>query len=141
METPAAAALEAMLHVVSAAPAVSADIPGVKRMVAAYEKKYPGSPVDSGVLSGYNAAQVMGDDLEKACALGSLTREDVVKAHRSQEDADTGLGTPQDFTDVSRPASTSSYVLKPARKAVGGLVIAEEAAEVPGAEEYLQSRG
>jgi ABC-type branched-subunit amino acid transport system substrate-binding protein len=140
MKTPAAAALEAMVHVVSAAPAVSSDLPGVKRMVASYGKKYPDSPVDSGVLSGYNAAQLLGADLKKACEKGSLAREDVVKAHRSQKNADTGLGTPQDFTDVDAPASRSTYVLKPDRKAVGGMVGVEEAHRVPGADEYLAAR-
>ncbi|MFD7303273.1 MULTISPECIES: ABC transporter substrate-binding protein [Streptomyces] len=139
MKTPAAKALEAMLHVVSAAPAVSSDLPGVKKMVASYEKKFPGSPVDSGVLSGYNAAQLLGADLKKACEAGSLTREDVVKTHRSQKNADTGLGTPQNFSDVNRPASVSTYVLKPDAKAVGGIVVAEEAHVAPGIEEYLNS--
>ncbi|MEV5342408.1 ABC transporter substrate-binding protein [Streptomyces sp. NPDC052676] len=139
MKTPAAKALEAMLHVVSAAPAVSSELPGVKKMVAAYEKKFPGSPVDSGVLSGYNAAQLLGADLKKACEAGSLAREDVVKAHRSQKNADTGLGTPQDFSDVDRPASVETYVLKPDAKAVGGIVVAEEAHKAPGVEEYLNS--
>ncbi|MER7497850.1 ABC transporter substrate-binding protein [Streptomyces pharetrae] len=139
MKTPAAKALEATLHVVSAAPAVSSDLPGVKKMVASYEKKFPGSPVDSGVLSGYNAAQLLGADLKKACEAGSLTREDVVKTHRSQKNADTGLGTPQDFSDVNRPASVSTYVLKPDAKAVGGIVVAEEAHVAPGIEEYLNS--
>jgi ABC-type branched-subunit amino acid transport system substrate-binding protein len=139
MKTPAAKALEAMLHVVSAAPAVSSELPGVKKMVAAYEEKFPGSPVDSGVLSGYNAAQLLGADLKKACEAGSLAREDVVKAHRSQKNADTGLGTPQDFSDVDRPASVETYVLKPDAKAVGGIVVAEEAHKAPGVEEYLNS--
>ncbi|GGS78307.1 ABC transporter substrate-binding protein [Streptomyces griseoviridis] len=141
MKTPAAKALEAMVHVVSAAPAVSSDLPGVRKMVAAYGKKYPGSPVDSGVLSGYNAAQLLGADLKKACEGGSLTREAVVKAHRSQENADTGLGTPQNFTDVSQPASRSTYVLKPDAKAVGGVITLEEAHEAPGIEEYLAAKG
>ncbi|EMF28060.1 ABC transporter substrate-binding protein [Streptomyces pseudogriseolus] len=140
METPAAPALAAMLNVVSAAPAVSSDLPGVKAMVAAYRKKYPDSPVDSGVLSGYNAAKLIGEDLAKACEAGGLTREDVVKAHRSQSDADTGLGTPQDFSDVNRPASTETYVLKPDAKAVGGVVNAEDAHTAPGVEEYLSGR-
>ncbi|MFJ4623263.1 ABC transporter substrate-binding protein [Streptomyces sp. NPDC088812] len=140
MKTPAAPALTAMLNVVSAAPAVSSDLGGVRSMVAAYTKKYPGSQVDSGVLSGYNAARLLGADLEKACAAGSLTREDLVKAHRSQKNADTGLGTPQDFSDVSRPASQSTYVLKPDAKAVGGTVNVEEAHVAPGVEEYLTSR-
>jgi ABC-type branched-subunit amino acid transport system substrate-binding protein len=139
MKTPAAPALEAMLNVVSAAPAVSSDLPGVKSMVAAYQKKYPGSPVDSGVLSGYNAAQLLGQDLKKACEDGSLAREDVVKAHRAQKNADTGLGTPQDFSDVNRPASLASYILKPDPKAVGGIVQVEKAHEAPGVEEYLKS--
>ncbi|MEU3664472.1 ABC transporter substrate-binding protein [Streptomyces sp. NPDC032940] len=141
MKTPAAKALEAMVHVVSAAPAPSSDLPGVQKMVASYGKKYPGSPVDSGALSGYNAALLIGADLKKACEAGSLTREDVVKAHRSQHDVDTGLGTPQDFTDVSAPASRSTYVLKPDAGAAGGLVGVEEAHQAPGIDAYLAARG
>ncbi|MCT7355256.1 ABC transporter substrate-binding protein [Streptomyces sp. 15-116A] len=140
MKTPAAPALAAMLHIVSAAPAVSSDLPGVQQMVKAYQKKYPDSPVDSGVLSGYNAAQLMGADLKKACEEGGLSREDVVKAHRSQKNADTGLGTPQDFSDVDRPASVETYVLKPDAKAVGAVVNAEDAHTAPGVEDYLSAR-
>ncbi|EGX55022.1 lipoprotein, partial [Streptomyces zinciresistens K42] len=113
MKTPAAPALAAMLNVVSAAPAVSSDLPGVRRMVAAYQKKYPGSLVDAGVLSGYNAAQMTGAALKRSCEKGSLAREDVVAAHRSQTRVDVGLGTAQDFSDKSRPASTLTYVQKP----------------------------
>ncbi|MFF3846686.1 ABC transporter substrate-binding protein [Streptomyces sp. NPDC002328] len=140
MKTPAAPALTAMLNVVSAAPAVSSDLPGVRRMVAAYEKKFPGSQVDAGVLSGYNAAQLLGADLKKACAAGSLARADVVKAHRSQKSADTGLGSPQDFSDVAKPAALSTYVLKPDAKAAGGLAGVEDAHTAPGVEEYLSGR-
>ncbi|MEV0693679.1 ABC transporter substrate-binding protein [Streptomyces sp. NPDC050388] len=140
METPAAPALAAMLHIVSAAPAVSSELPGVQRMVASYKKKYPDSPVDSGVLSGYNAAQLMGADLKAACEAGGLSREDVVKAHRSQKNADTGLGTAQNFSEVDRPASVETYVLKPDAKAVGSVVNAEEAHTAPGVEKYLSSR-
>ncbi|KPI31289.1 hypothetical protein OV320_3016 [Actinobacteria bacterium OV320] len=140
LKTPAAPALLGLLNVVSAAPAVSSDLPGVQKMVAAYGKKYPASPVDSGVLSGYNAAQLLGADLKKACAAGSLAREDVVKAHRGQKSVDTGLGSPQDFSDVPRPAALSTYVLKPDAKAVGGLVGVEDAHEAPGVTEYLAGR-
>ncbi|MEU6525750.1 ABC transporter substrate-binding protein [Streptomyces sp. NPDC046924] len=140
METPAAPALAAMLHIVSAAPAVSSELPGVQRMVASYKKKYPDSPVDSGVLSGYNAAQLMGADLKAACEAGGLSREDVVTAHRSQKNADTGLGTAQNFSEADRPASVETYVLKPDAKAVGRVVNAEEAHTAPGVEEYLSGR-
>ncbi len=93
------------------------------------------------MLSGYNAAQLMGADLKKACEGGSLTRQDVVKAHRSQKNADTGLGTPQNFTLVTEPASRSTYVLKPDAKAAGGLVGVEEAHKAPGVDAYLAGRG
>ncbi|MCX2925018.1 ABC transporter substrate-binding protein [Streptomyces sp. NEAU-W12] len=140
METPAAPALAAMLHVVSAAPAVSSELPMVQRMVTSYKKKYPDSPVDSGVLSGYNAAQLMGADLKAACDAGGLSREDVVRAHRSQKNADTGLGTAQNFSDVDRPASVETYVLKPDAKATGAMVNAEDAHTASGVEEYLSGR-
>ncbi|GHI52296.1 lipoprotein [Streptomyces rubradiris] len=140
LKTQAAPALVAMLSIVSAAPSVNSDLPGVKAMVAAYKEKYPDSSVDSGVLSGYNAARLMGEDLKKACAAGSLARADVIKAHRSQSELDTGLGTPQDFSDPSRPAALSTYVLKPDMKGVGGTVGVEDAHRAPGVEEYLKQR-
>ncbi|MGV9230092.1 ABC transporter substrate-binding protein [Streptomyces nigra] len=141
MKTPAAPALAALLHVVSAAPAVSSELPGVRDMVAAYQKKYRGSLLDAGVLSGYNAARIMGDDLKKACEKGSLAREDVVAAHRAQSAVDVGLGTAQNFSDKARPASTETYVLKPDAKAVGAVVNEEDAHTAPGVKEYLESRG
>ncbi|MDG9710432.1 ABC transporter substrate-binding protein [Streptomyces sp. DH10] len=140
MKTPAAPALAAMLNVVSAAPAVSSDLAGVRKMVASYKKKYPGSLIDSGVLSGYNAAQLMGTGLKRACENGSLAREDVVKAHRSQSNVDVGLGTAQNFSDKAQPASTLTYVHKPDAKAVGAAVNVEEAHTAPGVKEYLSSR-
>ncbi|MER5942389.1 ABC transporter substrate-binding protein [Streptomyces sp. NPDC001928] len=140
MKTPAAPALAAMLNVVSAAPAVSSDLAGVRKMVASYQKKYPDSLVDAGVLSGYSAAQLMGADLEKACEGGSLAREDVVKAHRAQSNVDVGLGTAQNFSDKAQPAATSTYVHKPDAKAVGAVVNVEDAHTAPGVEEYLASR-
>ncbi|MGW0931253.1 ABC transporter substrate-binding protein [Streptomyces sp. NPDC002644] len=141
MASEAAPALEGMLHMISAAPAVNADIPGVKDMVAKYQKAYPKAPVDTGVLSGYNAAQLLGLALEKACENGSLAREDIVKAHRQLADADTGLGTPQNFSNVKRPASVENYVLKPSKDALGGAEIVEEPRVAPGVEEYLKEKG
>ncbi|MBM9617483.1 ABC transporter substrate-binding protein [Streptomyces zhihengii] len=141
METPAEPALAAMLHVVSAAPPVSSELPAVKKMVADYTKKYPGSPVDSGVLSGYNAAQLMAADLKAACEAKDLSREGLVKAHRSQSAVDTGLGTPQNFSDVSRPATYHTYITKPDKKAAGGTVLVEDAHELPASKEYIESRG
>src|SRR5690606_11330380 len=63
-----------------------------------------------------------------------------VKAHRAQTNADTGLGTAQNFSDVDRPASVETYVLKPDAKAVGSVVNAEDAHTAPGVEDDLTSK-
>ncbi|MEU1451486.1 ABC transporter substrate-binding protein [Streptomyces avermitilis] len=139
LKTPAAPALLAMLHVVSAAPPVSSDLPAVKKMVASYQKKYPGELVDAGTLSGYNAAELMGRDLKAACKAKDLTREGLVKAHRSQKAVDNGLGTPQDFSDASHPAAMAVYVTKPDRKATGGTVLVEDARALPAEQKFLDS--
>ena len=80
----------------------------LSRVVAAYQKKYPGSPVDSGVLSGYNAAQLLGQDLEEACDSGSLwiTEDDQM--------LDTVLEPGEQFAPVARGALLV-YALSPAR--------------------------
>ncbi|WP_236243445.1 ABC transporter substrate-binding protein [Streptomyces sp. CC228A] len=140
MRTPAAPALAGSLHVVSAAPPVGSDLPGVRAMAAAYGKEFPDSPLDSGVLSGYNAARLMGTGLAAACEAGDLTRAGVVRAHRAQSSADAGLGMPQDFSDVARPASVKTYVLKPDAEVPGGLVTVEDAREAPGVRAYLDAR-
>ncbi|AXK37734.1 ABC transporter substrate-binding protein [Streptomyces armeniacus] len=141
LKTPAAKALEKMLYIVSAAPPVSSKLPAVKKMVAAYEKKFPGELVDSGVLSGYNAAVLMGQDLQQACEAKDLTRQGVVDAHRSRNAGDTGLGTPQDFSDENRPASYADYIMRPSSKHVGGVVLVEDAHEVPGARQFVEDGG
>ncbi|CAM5475045.1 hypothetical protein SHIRM173S_08782 [Streptomyces hirsutus] len=82
----------------------------------------------------------MGADLKAACEAGGCSREDVLKAHRAQKNADTGLGTAQNFSDVDRPASVETYVLKPDAKAVGRVVNAEDAHTAPGVEETLSGR-
>ncbi|MGX1542538.1 ABC transporter substrate-binding protein [Streptomyces adustus] len=140
LKTPAAPALLAMLHIVTAAPPVSSDLPAVTKMVAAYQKKYPGELVDAGTLSGYNAAELMSLDLKAACAAKDLSREGLVKAHRAQKSVDNGLGTPEDFSDASRPAGTAVYVTKPDAKATGGTVLVEDARTLPAEQEYLDSR-
>ena len=71
---------------------------------------------------------------------GSLDRVDVVAAHRTQKNPDTGLGTPRDFSDKALPASPKTYVLKPDPNAVGGLVNEEGAHEAPDVRACLASR-
>ncbi|MEE1927878.1 ABC transporter substrate-binding protein [Streptomyces sp. TRM 70351] len=140
LDTPAAPALESMLHIVTAIPSVSVDLPAVKKMVADYEKAYPGALVDSGVLSGYNASVLLGESLKAACDAKDLTRAGLVEAHRSRDQVDVGLGAPQNFSDASMPSATGSYVIKPAKGETGGTEPVEDAAEPQGAAAYLEAK-
>ncbi|WP_340558567.1 ABC transporter substrate-binding protein [Streptomyces sp. GSL17-111] len=139
LDTPAAPALEAMLHIVTAIPSVSSELPEVRQMVADYQEAYPGDLVDSGVLSGFNAAVLMGESLKAACDAKDLTREGLVEAHRSRDQVDVGLGSPQDFSDPGSPSSKQSYIIRPAQDSVGGTAPVEDATQPPGVEEYLTS--
>ncbi|GCD95217.1 ABC transporter substrate-binding protein [Embleya hyalina] len=136
MASAAAGALEQLLYVVSAAPAIGADIPAVKKLAADYKAKYPDGTLDQGVISGYNAMKIFGEDLKAACAAKDLSHAGIIAAHRQQKQMDTGLGTPEDFSDVTRPATYKSYILKPSKAAPGNLVVAKDAYEVPAAREY-----
>lgn len=136
MASAAAGALEQLLYVVSAAPAMGADIPAVKKLAADYKAKYPDGTLDQGVISGYNAMKIFGEDLKAACAAKDLSHAGIIAAHRQQKQMDTGLGTPEDFSDVTKPATYKSYILKPSKTAPGNLVVAKDAYEVPAAREY-----
>ncbi|WP_030545482.1 ABC transporter substrate-binding protein [Streptomyces albus] len=139
LKTPAGPALEKMLHIVSATPPVSHDLPDLEKMVADYQKKYPKELVDSGTLSGYSAVNVLDADLRAACEAKDLTREGLVKAHRAQSEH-KGFGVTQDFSDASQPATYASYISKPDPKKTGGSVLVEDVHELPEAREYFKNR-
>lgn len=139
LKTPAGPALEKMLHIVTAAPPVSSDLPDVRKMVAGYEKAHPKELVDSGTLSGCSAAVLLGADLEAACEAKDLTRAGLVKAHRAK-DSHKGLGMVQDFSDPAQPATFASSLTKPDVKAAGGTVLVEDSHELPEAREYFKNR-
>ncbi|MEU8272390.1 ABC transporter substrate-binding protein, partial [Sphaerisporangium sp. NPDC049002] len=134
--TPAAPALLKNYFIMTAAPPMSAPLPAIQKLVADYQAKYAGQPVDSGVGAGYSAAVIVGDALKKACEARDLSREGIVKAHRSQPAWEGGFGTPMDFSHVDQPASRASYVVKPDKSAVGGAVILKEAAVSGLAKDY-----
>jgi ABC-type branched-subunit amino acid transport system substrate-binding protein len=142
LQSPAGAAAEKSLFMVSAIPAVGTqEIPGVKKMVDAYKVKYPQSPVDQGVLSGYSSAKIFGETLKAACTAGDLSREGVLAAHRKAKSGDLGLGMKADFTDVNKPSTYESYILKVDKNAAGGLTQVEPAHEVPGVRTYTLPKG
>ncbi|GLZ14072.1 lipoprotein [Actinomadura sp. NBRC 104425] len=130
LATPVGAALQKDYYVLTAAPPFSADIPAVRKLAGEYQAAYKGQPLDSSVYSGYTTAAIVGEALKKACAGKDLTRDGIVKAHRSNTSFDLGFGgAPQDFSKWDRPASRASYVVKPDAKAVGGTRMVRDAAE------------
>ncbi|SEG59135.1 ABC-type branched-chain amino acid transport system, substrate-binding protein [Thermomonospora echinospora] len=129
LATPAKPALVEGFFFTSAGAPISADLPEVKKLADAYAKKYPGQPMDSAVVSGYGNGAIVVSALKKACEAKDLTREGLIKAHRSDANADTGLGTPMNFTYFDKPATRKTYVLQPKDKIPGGAVIVQEATE------------
>nr|WP_062331917.1 ABC transporter substrate-binding protein [Herbidospora sakaeratensis] len=127
LDTPAAPALLKDYYVATAGAPISAPLPVYEKLIKDYEAKFPGEPLDSGVASGYTQAVIIGDTLKAACAAKDLSREGIIKAHRTQTAWDGGFGgTPQDFSVYDKPASLSTYIVKPDKAAIGGSVIFKE---------------
>lgn len=134
MATPVGPALEKMLQVVSPAAAFT-DNPAMRKLAKDYKAKYPKDLLDPGVVSGWNAISVLGEDLKAACMAKDLTREGIAAAHRKQSKL-TVLGVPLNFSDRTKPPTYRSFIHKPAKKAPGGLTNVEPAHEVPAARTY-----
>ncbi|KQV12515.1 MULTISPECIES: ABC transporter substrate-binding protein [unclassified Kitasatospora] len=131
LDTAVGAALERQLYVVSAISPVSAEVSAMRQLVQDYQAKYPGAPVDSGVASGWSAAQVAAEALSAACAAKDLTREGIAAAHRKTTALNI-LGVPMNFSDVAKAPTRQAYILKPAKGVTGGLATVEGAHEVKG---------
>ncbi|GAA1176804.1 ABC-type branched-subunit amino acid transport system substrate-binding protein [Kitasatospora gansuensis] len=129
LDTAVGPALERQLSVVSAISPVSADVSAMRVLVQDYQAKYPGAPVDSGVASGWSAAQVAAEALGAACAEKDLTREGIAAAHRKTTALNI-LGVPMNFSDVTKAPTRQAYILKPAKGVTGGLTTVEGAHEV-----------
>lgn len=138
----AAAPMESRLTIASPVPAIgSPDMPAMAKLTADYQAKFPGMPVDQGVISGYAAGGIFAEDLKAACAAGDLTPEGLVAAHRKQTGMDVGLGLKLDFSSNTKPPSYQTFILKVDRSKPGGLVTVEQAHEVPGARTYTLPKG
>ncbi|NUK34936.1 ABC transporter substrate-binding protein [Streptomyces lunaelactis] len=135
LATPVGPALEKQLYLVSAAPAFSSDTPAIQKLAKDYKAKYPNDPLDTGVISGWNTINVLGEDLKAACKAKDLTREGIAAAHRKQSKL-TVFGVSFDFSDRAKPSTYQSFIQKPAKQAAGGLVTVEPAHEVPAARTY-----
>lgn len=136
LPTPAGPALLKDFYYISGAAPISAPLPALKKLAEDYTAKYPGQVIDSGVATGYSAAAIVVDALKKACQGKDLSRAAVVAAHRAQSSWGGDYGTVMDFSVFDKPASRSSFVLKPDKEALGGAVVFKEAAISDLAKDY-----
>ncbi|SNT56584.1 ABC transporter substrate-binding protein [Actinacidiphila glaucinigra] len=137
LKTPAAPALLKMLELVAPTPALSSDAPEAGRLVADYRRRYPGAPLDQGLVTGHNTMAVAVQDLKSACAAKDLSRTGIIEAHRRQKQYDPGLGPALDFSDPWEPSATQSYIVKPEQGVPGGLAGVKDAFKVPLVDEYI----
>lgn len=131
-----AGAMEARLLLASPVPSINSDLPALTKLVADYQAKYQGQPVDQGVLSGFTTAAMFGEALKGACAAGDLTPAGVVAAHRKNTSLDLGYGSKLDFSSPDKPPSYQTYILKVDKTKASGLTTIEQAFESPQAKQY-----
>lgn len=141
LQTPAAPALLKDFYLASAGAPIGAGLAPVRRLADAYGRKYPGQPRDNAVVNGYTNALIFTSALKKACQAKDLTREGVIRAHRSGGVYDDGYGTPMEFGHYDRPATRRTYILRTDAKALGGLAVQRGAEESPEAKGYRVPAG
>ncbi|MBO2462119.1 ABC transporter substrate-binding protein [Actinomadura violacea] len=100
----------------------SMKLPVVQDFVAAYQKKYPNTKLDSNVTLGQSSAVVYAKVLQQACDDKDLTREGVLKAVSQLKNVDTeGLLPPLDYTVKGHAPATESLLLRPDAGVPGGV--------------------
>ncbi|WP_030756914.1 ABC transporter substrate-binding protein [Streptomyces griseus] len=134
--TQAGPALEKMYWFASPSLPIGADVPAAKKLAADYAAAYPGDGLDNGVVAGWTAAAAFGEILRKACEQEDLTREGVAKALLILSAHDPGFGMTHDFTDPKSPSSRQSVILRPDKKAPGGMRTVRQPFVSPAAEDY-----
>jgi ABC-type branched-subunit amino acid transport system substrate-binding protein len=113
--------IEKDVYVVSPVAPYAADLPGVDKAVASYEKAQPDGDKDWGAVYGFGEADLLHQALEDSC--DDLTRKGLVDAMRRQTSIDTGgvfVGR-LSFEDPYQPATLSSYISRVKADVPGGL--------------------
>ncbi|MEU1021704.1 ABC transporter substrate-binding protein [Streptomyces sp. NPDC005904] len=136
LATQSGPALEKNYYVASPTLPIGADTAVAKKLVADYRKAHPKDSLDNGVVAGWTAASVFGEALKKACEDKDLTREGVGKALLTLDSFDSGFGVTQDFTDPKAPSSRESVILRPDKKATGGMKVVRAPSASPAAKGY-----
>jgi hypothetical protein len=128
--------LQSRLLLASPVPSINTENPYLTKLVADYQAKYPGKPIDQGVLSGYITANIFAEALKAACKAGDLTPQGVVNAHRTNSTLQLGFGASLDFSSADKPPSYQTYILKVDKSKPSGLTTVEQGFEAPNAKQY-----
>ncbi|WP_409234206.1 ABC transporter substrate-binding protein [Streptomyces sp. PA5.6] len=139
LATQSGPALEKNYYVASPTLPIGADTPEAKKLVADYKKAHPKDSLDNGVVAGWTAASVFGEALKAACDKKDLTREGVGKALLTLDAFDAGFGVTQNFTDPKTPSSKESVILRPDKKATGGMKVVRQPSAADAAQGFSPS--
>lgn len=140
LDTPAGPALEANLYISGSSIPLSADNPEAKKVLAAFQAKYPGKPSNAGVAYGYGVAQIYAQTLKAACDKKDLSRVGIESAFRTLTNVDTkGLIAPLDYSKPGEIPARQTFVVRPSKAnlAIDGLKIEKELFESNIAKEYV----
>ncbi|WP_405904112.1 ABC transporter substrate-binding protein [Streptomyces sp. NBC_00656] len=141
LDSPAKPALEKMLWVVSAYPAMSSENPAVVKAVKDYKAAYPNDKVNQGVQVGTANGAVTVGALKEACKAKDLSRDGITAAMARLTNFTTDVAEPQNLSDNAEASSRNSFVLQPDAGVPGGLKSVKEAVESPLVAEFLASSG
>lgn len=123
MESSAAEQIDARVIVVGAYNAWTADVPAMETLRALYQKSDQESTPQQFLILGYVASKIMHAALEKVCAHGELTRDNLVQAFSNIESFDlNGLAVNVSYQNRSMPPSLKTYISKAKQGVPGGLV-------------------
>jgi ABC-type branched-subunit amino acid transport system substrate-binding protein len=136
LSSPAAGAL-GNLYVAASSPPFSSKTPKAVEIAAAYKKKYPSSPLNAGVDTGYLEGLVWQAVLTKACQSGDLSRAGASAALTTLTSVTTeDLTTPLDYSSPGSPPTRGVYIAKVDPAAEGGLTEVAPLFTAPEAKDY-----
>ncbi|WP_233510796.1 ABC transporter substrate-binding protein [Actinomadura craniellae] len=129
LATKAKPALLQGFYIATAGIPIQEDLPALKKIRDGYAAKFPGQPQDSAVVTGYSSGEIIGNAIKKACASKDLTREGLIKAHRSTNAFDNGQGGTLDFTYFDKPPTLQTFIVQPDEQAISGTKIVQNRTE------------
>jgi ABC-type branched-subunit amino acid transport system substrate-binding protein len=140
LDSPAIDWLEKHALIVQSWAPASSEEPAVTKVREAFKLAYPGEAANPTVTYGYAQALVFSKILEKACESGRLTRDGMADAFASIGAVTTdGLLPPLDYAKQGQSPARQVYVLRPDRKAFGGMTVDRKLFEGEHASSYVRT--